>query len=164
MIVPTSFGVALRSRSNNPMGPDCPTAVQQRVVNQMMSPVSVNIEQSLADLITSLEEAQAAGRLHARLKVPRHPALLVVDEIGYLPISRTGAMLFFQLMTRRYEHASTVLTSNKGFEDWGDIFGDDVMAAIGRVRDDDVNALRSASRRPTGHHRTPSQACKPPVP
>src|SRR5690606_5482957 len=57
------------------------------------------------------------------------PALLVVDEIGYLPISRTGAMLFFQLMARRYEHASTVLTSNKGFEDWGDIFGDDIMAA-----------------------------------
>jgi len=84
---------------------------------------------TLADLITSLEEAQAAGRLQARLKVLTHPALLVVDEIGYLPIRRTGAMLFFQLMTRRYEHASTVLTSNKGFEEWGDIFGDDVMAA-----------------------------------
>jgi hypothetical protein len=56
------------------------------------------------------------------------PSLLVVDEIGYLPISRTGAMLFFQLMSRRYERASTVLTSNKGFEDWGDIFGDDVVA------------------------------------
>jgi IstB-like ATP binding protein len=50
---------------------------------------------TLADLITSLEEPQAAGRLHARLKVLTHPALLVVDEIGYLPISRTGAMLFF---------------------------------------------------------------------
>ena len=67
--------------------------------------------------------------MQARLKVLTHPALLVVDEIGYLPISRTGAMLFFQLMTRRYEHASTVLTSNKGFEEWGEIFGDDVMAA-----------------------------------
>jgi hypothetical protein len=44
-------------------------------------------------------------------------------------ISRTGAMLFFQLMTRRYEHAATVLTSNKGFEEWGEIFADDVMAA-----------------------------------
>jgi DNA replication protein DnaC len=82
---------------------------------------------TLADLITSLEEAQAAGRLQARLKVLTHPAVLVVDEIGYLPISRTGAMLFFQLMTRRYEHASTVLTSNKGFEEWGEIFGDEVM-------------------------------------
>jgi hypothetical protein len=68
-------------------------------------------------------------RLHARLKVLTHPALLVADEIGYLPITRTGAMLFFQLMTRRYEQASTVLTSNKGFEDWCQIFGDDVMAA-----------------------------------
>jgi DNA replication protein DnaC len=84
---------------------------------------------TLADLITSLEEAQAAGRLQARLQVLTHPALLVVDEIGYLPISRTGAMLFFQLMTRRSEHASTVLTSNKGFEEWGEIFADDVMAA-----------------------------------
>lgn len=84
---------------------------------------------TLADLITSLEEAQAAGRLQSRLKVLTHPALLVVDEIGYLPISRTGAMLFFQLMTRRYEHASTVLTSDKGFEKWGEILGDEVMAA-----------------------------------
>jgi DNA replication protein DnaC len=63
---------------------------------------------TLADLITSLEEAQAAGRLQARLKILMHPALLVVDEIGYLPISRTGAMLFFQLMTRRYEHVVTI--------------------------------------------------------
>ena|SRR5437016_14463014 len=54
---------------------------------------------------------------------------MIIDEIGYLPISRTGAMLFFQLMSRRYEHASTVLTSNKGFEEWGDVLGDDVMAA-----------------------------------
>lgn len=84
---------------------------------------------TLSDLIVSLEEAQAAGRLQQRLKVLTHPALLVVDEIGYLPISRTGAMLFFQLMARRYEHASTVLTSNKGFEEWGDVFGDDIMAA-----------------------------------
>jgi DNA replication protein DnaC len=84
---------------------------------------------TLSDLITSLEEAQAAGRLQSRLKVLTHPALLVVDEIGYLPITRTGAMLFFQLMARRYETASTVLTSNKGFEEWGEIFGDEVMAA-----------------------------------
>lgn len=84
---------------------------------------------TLADLITSLEEAQAAGKLSHRLKTLTHPALLVVDEIGYLPITRNGAMLFFQLMARRYETASTVLTSNKSFEEWGEIFGDDVMAA-----------------------------------
>jgi DNA replication protein DnaC len=84
---------------------------------------------TLADLIESLEEAKAAGRLTHRLKTLTHPAVLVVDEIGYLPISPTGAMLFFQLMSRRYEHGSTVLTSNKSFEEWGDVFGDEVMAA-----------------------------------
>jgi DNA replication protein DnaC len=84
---------------------------------------------TLAALITSLEEAKAAGRLQSRLKILTHPALLVVDEMGYLPISRTGAVLFFQLMTRRYKHASTVLTFNKGFEESGDVFGDDVVAA-----------------------------------
>jgi DNA replication protein DnaC len=84
---------------------------------------------TLVDLITSLEEAKASGRLGHRLKTLTHPSLLVVDEIGYLPISPTGAMLFFQLINRRYEHASTVLTSNKGFEDWGGVLGDEVMAA-----------------------------------
>jgi DNA replication protein DnaC len=84
---------------------------------------------TLADLITSLEEAQQAGHLTHRMKTLGFPSLLVVDEIGYLPVSRTGAMLFFQLMARRYEHASTVLTSNKSFAEWGEIFGDEVMAA-----------------------------------
>jgi DNA replication protein DnaC len=84
---------------------------------------------TLAELIASLEEAHAAGKLLHRMKTLTHPALLVVDEIGYLPVSRTGAMHFFQLMSRRYEHASTVLTSNKSFEEWGEIFGDEVMAA-----------------------------------
>jgi DNA replication protein DnaC len=83
---------------------------------------------TLADLITSLEEAQQAGRLTQRLKTLVFPSLLVVDEIGYLPISRTGAMLFFQLMSRRYETGATILTSNKGFDEWGEVFGDDVMA------------------------------------
>jgi len=84
---------------------------------------------TLAGLITSLEEAHAAGKLLHRMKTLTHPSLLVVDEVGYLPVSRTGAMHFFQLMSRRYEHASTVLTSNKSFEEWGKIFGDEVMAA-----------------------------------
>jgi len=84
---------------------------------------------TLADLIGSLEDAQQAGHLAQRMKTLIFPSLLVVDEIGYLPVSRPGAMLFFQLMSRRYEHASTVLTSNKSFAEWGEIFGDDVMAA-----------------------------------
>ena len=84
---------------------------------------------TLVNLIESLEQARAAGQLARRLRVLSHPALLVVDEIGYLPVNRDGAVLFFQLINARYEHASTVLTSNKGFEDWSDILGDEVMAA-----------------------------------
>jgi DNA replication protein DnaC len=84
---------------------------------------------TLADLITSLEDAQQAGHLQHRMKTLGFPSLLVVDEIGYLPVTRNGAMLFFQLMARRYERASTVLTSNKSFAEWGEIFGDEVMAA-----------------------------------
>jgi DNA replication protein DnaC len=84
---------------------------------------------TLADLITWLEEAQQAGHLTRRLRTLVFPSLMVIDEIGYLPISRTGAQLFFQLMSRRYERASTVLTSNKGFDEWGEIFGDETMAA-----------------------------------
>ena len=84
---------------------------------------------SLRDLIESLQEAEAKGQLRRRLRVLTHPALLVVDEIGYLPVTRNGATLFFQLINERYERASTVLTSNKGFEEWGAILGDEVMAA-----------------------------------
>lgn len=84
---------------------------------------------TLVNLVESLEQARAAGQLARRLRVLSHPALLIVDEIGYLPVSQEGAVLFFQLINARYEHASTVLTSNKGFEDWGTILGDDIMAA-----------------------------------
>ena len=84
---------------------------------------------ALANLITSLEEAKTAGQLGRRLNILTYPSLLVIDEIGYLPVSQSGAMFFFQLINRRYERASTVLTSNKGFEEWGQILGDDVMAA-----------------------------------
>ena len=84
---------------------------------------------TLIDLITSLEEAQAAGHLARRLAVLTHPSLLVVDEIGYLPIIHSGAVLFIQLINRRYDRVSTVLTSNKGFEEGGEVLGDEVMAA-----------------------------------
>ena len=73
--------------------------------------------------------ANTAGNLSRRLRVLTHPALLVVDEIGYLPVSQDGAVLFFQLINARHERASTVLTSNKGFEEWGGVLGDEIMAA-----------------------------------
>jgi DNA replication protein DnaC len=84
---------------------------------------------TLADLVSSPEQARASGSLKHRLSVLSAPSLMVVDEIGYLPVSQTGAMLFYQLMSRRYERASTVLTSNKSFEEWGEVLGDEVMAA-----------------------------------
>ena len=80
-------------------------------------------------LAKSLEAAERKGQLRRRLGILTHPALLVVDEIGYLPVTRNGATLFFQLINERYERGSTVLTSNKGFEEWGAILGDEVMAA-----------------------------------
>ena len=119
---------------------------------------------TLADLVTSLEEAQAAGRLAPRLKTLTHPSLFVVDEIGYVPITRLGAMYFFQLMSRRYEHASTVLTSNKGFEQWGEILGDDVMASalIDRlVHHCHIINIRGNSYR-MRHHAELRQALTPP--
>jgi DNA replication protein DnaC len=72
---------------------------------------------TLADLIGSLEEAKAAGRLKQRLNTLTHPALLEVDEIGYMPITPPAPCSSFQLMNRREEHGSTVLTSNKSFEE-----------------------------------------------
>ena len=84
---------------------------------------------TLAGLIESLMEAKAAGELSRRLRGLTHPALLVVDEIGSLPVTEDGAVLFFQLINARHERASTILTSNKGFEEWGSVLGDGVMAA-----------------------------------
>ena len=74
---------------------------------------------TFAALIESLMEAKTAGNLSGQLRVLTHPALLVVDEIGYLPVSQDDAVLFFQLINARHERVSTVLTSNKGFEEWG---------------------------------------------
>ena len=84
---------------------------------------------TLADLVLSLVEAERQGRLRDRLAFLRQPSLLVIDEIGYLPVTASGTNLFFQLVNARYEKASTVLTSNKSFKEWGDIFIDSVAAA-----------------------------------
>ena len=56
------------------------------------------------------------------------PRLLILDELGYLPIDRLGANLVFQLISRRYERGPVILTSNQSFANWGDIFGDRVIA------------------------------------
>jgi DNA replication protein DnaC len=81
-----------------------------------------------AALIASLSKALAEGRLEDRLKFYTAPRLLIIDEIGYLPIERQGANLFFQLISRRYERGPMILTSNQSFGAWGDVFGDRVIA------------------------------------
>ena len=82
-----------------------------------------------AHLITVLTKAHADGSLDEKLKVFTTPRLLIVDEIGYLPIYRLGANLFFQLISRRYERGPMILTSNQSFGAWGDVFGDRVIAS-----------------------------------
>jgi len=79
-------------------------------------------------LIATLTKAYADHRLEERLKQYCLPKLLVIDEIGYIPIDRHGAHLFFQLISRRYERGAIILTSNQSFGQWADVFGDPIIA------------------------------------
>jgi DNA replication protein DnaC len=82
-----------------------------------------------AGLIASLGKALYENRLEDRLKLLTQPKLLIIDEIGYIPIDRQGANLFFQLIRRRYERGSILLTSNQSLGAWGEVFGDTVIAS-----------------------------------
>jgi len=77
------------------------------------------------DVINSLCAAQNAGRLQMELKKYLKPALLILDELGYLPIDKTGADLLFQVISHRYERGSLVITSNRAFKQWAEIFNND---------------------------------------
>jgi DNA replication protein DnaC len=82
-----------------------------------------------AEWVARLGDAHAAGRLHDELRrLGRYP-LLVVDEVGYIPFDAHAANLFFQLVSARYERASLIVTSNKPFGRWGEVFGDPTVAA-----------------------------------
>lgn len=83
---------------------------------------------TLEELMTRLKRAQSENRLERQLQQFCYPKVLLIDEIGYLPLSRQEASLFFRLVARRYEKASIILTSNKGFVDWGEVFSDPVIA------------------------------------
>ena len=83
---------------------------------------------SCHDLIQNLRKAYNENRLEARLKHYNKYKLLIIDEIGYLPIDKLGANLFFQLITKRYEHNSTIITTNQPFSKWGDVFSDMTLA------------------------------------
>ena len=103
-----------------------------------------------SEWVARLADAHHAGRLQAELvRLGRYP-LLVVDEVGYIPFEPEAANLFFQLVSSRYERASLIVTSNKPFGRWGEVFGDDVVAAamIDRlVHHADVIALKGDSYR-----------------
>ena len=83
---------------------------------------------TLLEIVEAMRQARDSGTLRRRLGLLTRPALLIVDEIGYLPLTEGDARLFFQLVNARHERASTLLTTNKGFEEWGSVLGDDVMA------------------------------------
>ncbi|MGV2146742.1 IS21-like element helper ATPase IstB [Rhizobium sp. 16-544-2B] len=83
---------------------------------------------NLADLIGSLARSEREGRLQERIRFFCRPSLLIVDEIGYLPVVQGGGNLFFQLVNARYERGAMILTSNRGFAEWGDVFGEPVVA------------------------------------
>ena len=103
-----------------------------------------------SEWVARLAEAHHAGRLQQELvRLGRYP-LLVVDEVGYIPFEPEAANLFFQLVSSRYERASLIVTSNKPFGRWGEVFGDDVVAAamIDRlVHHAEVIALKGDSYR-----------------
>ena len=83
---------------------------------------------SCHDLITQLNKAHYENKLEARIKHFCRYELLIIDEIGYLPVDKQGANLFFQLIAKRYDKHSTIITTNQTFNKWGDVFSDNVLA------------------------------------
>ena len=77
------------------------------------------------DIINTLSAAKSTGRLKQEIKKYAKPALLLVDELGYLPIDKSGADLLFQVVSTRYEQGSTLITSNRAFKEWPKIFNND---------------------------------------
>jgi len=80
------------------------------------------------ELVADLGKAYREGRLDRQLRVYLAPKVLIIDEMGYLPMDELGATIFFQLVSARYERGSIILTSNKSYGDWGSVFGDPIIA------------------------------------
>ena len=83
---------------------------------------------SLTQLINDLRKAYEENRLDKRMRIYLRPRLLIVDEVGYLPLDPLAANLFFQLVSARYEKGSMILTSNKSIGEWDELMGDPVLA------------------------------------
>jgi DNA replication protein DnaC len=83
---------------------------------------------TVTNLVNDLRRAYTDGRLDTRMRKYLRPKLLLIDEVGYLPLDPIGANLLFQLINARYERGSIILTSNKGIGEWDELFGDGVLA------------------------------------
>ena len=83
---------------------------------------------SCHDLITQLNKAHFENKLESRIKHFCRYQLLIIDEIGYLPVDKQGANLLFQLIAKRYEKHSTIITTNMVFSKWGEVFSDNTLA------------------------------------
>lgn len=83
---------------------------------------------TLDDMVRQLKAADAIGRLTSKMRAYVRPHVLVLDEVGYQPLARDEANLVFQMISKRYEKGSILLASNKAFSEWGQVFGDEVLA------------------------------------
>ena len=88
---------------------------------------------SAVEMVTQLLEAQERGTLRQALHRLIRPDVLIVDEVGYIPFGRPAADLFFQVVNGRYERGSMILSSNRAFSGWGEIFGGDVVIAAALI-------------------------------
>jgi DNA replication protein DnaC len=109
---------------------------------------------SAVEMVTQLLEGEEQGTLSQVLGQLLKPELLIVDEVGYIPFGRPAANLFFQVVNGRYERGSTVLSSNRAFSGWGEIFGGDVVVAAAMidrlVHHAEIISLKGASYRLKG--------------
>mgnify|MGYP001819128408 FL=1 len=84
---------------------------------------------TMVELLDQLHRDAKEDRLDHRLRTLCRPKLLILDEMGYFPLDRMTAQFLFQLISRRYGRGSVILTSNKSYGEWGDIFADQILAA-----------------------------------
>ena len=84
---------------------------------------------TVPELLDQLARDAQENRLSDRLRSLRHPTLLILDEMGYLPLDQVATSFLFQLVSKRYTKGSIILTSNKSYSEWGAVFGDEVAAA-----------------------------------
>ncbi len=120
---------------------------------------------TLDDMIRKLRSADQTGDLNRQLRGYLRTSILIIDEVGYLPLTRSDANLVFQIIARRYEKGSVIITSNKTFSEWGQVFTDEVLATaiLDRfLHHCDVITINGPSWRMKNH--SPATDAAPPMP